>query len=120
MQRSFKQRLEALEALEETSATPDRVLCVFLQIRPADLAVLEGEDDREAARVFAAYGLDQIAEDERVNVWGGAWPYPMQPGPLSVYHQQDAEGYGVRVDAWPMYADAPAPDEWRWCIARAG
>jgi hypothetical protein len=121
MHKSFKSRLEALEQIEVAqSAQPKRVLCVFLQIRPADYAVLIDDDDDAAERVMLAYGLDQIDAGERVNVWGGTWPYLMRPNGLTVLHRQDAEGYGIRVDAWPLYADAPAPDEWRWCVARGG
>jgi hypothetical protein len=119
MHRSMAKRLADLEQLErERAQPPERVLCVFLQIRPDDYAVLRGDNDAAAMRVFAAYGLGEIGAGERVNVWGGTWPYPMVPTELTVYHDQDAEGYGIRIDAWPMYADAPAPASWRWCVAR--
>jgi hypothetical protein len=68
MQKSFKQRLAALEVLE--AAERDRVLCVWLHIRPADYAVMLGDDDAAALAQEHAYGLDQIPAGARVNVWG--------------------------------------------------
>jgi hypothetical protein len=113
--KSFSARLAALEALD--AAANDRVLCAFLQIRPLDYLALTGDDNEAADRVWLAYGLDQIAEGERVNIWGATWPYPMRPIDLTIYHRQDAEGYGLRVDVWPLYADAPAPGAWKWVVS---
>jgi hypothetical protein len=121
MQRSFKARLAALEALEaEQAAPPDPVWCVFLQIRPADYAALCGDDDDAAARVFCAYGLHQIPEGARVNIWGGTWAYALAQNELTIFRQQDVEGWGYRIDHWPQYDGMPVPDEWHWCVARAG
>jgi hypothetical protein len=120
MQKSFKSRLEALERLEtERSGNDDRVLCVWLHIRPDEYVALLGDDDA-GLRVWYDYGLDQIGDGERVNVWGATWPDARMPQSAVMLRRPDAEGYGCWCAEWPLYADAPAPGEWRWVVSVDG
>jgi hypothetical protein len=113
MQRSFKERLAALEALEAEQAAADtgRRLEVFVQIRPGDYFALfedTSTPEIERAAIAETYGLDRIDwAADRIQVMGGTWPNVPAAHERTIAHIVFPDGYGCRIDDAPWVDREP-------------
>lgn len=105
MRKTFADRLAALEALEVEAQPVGRFLDVSLYLQPRDYFMLFEDTtatEEERTRIWRAYGLDLLRDDDRVAIHGGAWPSPspLRPWGRTIHCYNAPDGTGCRIDEY--------------------